>query len=101
MCLAPLLFVERLTHLSVSDFGVGVVPPAMTQTREKGSVFDGMKVSVLESRLKLRDMEIKTLKKENETLQSKLNAMKYFNKYGNKSMRSKQQNSWKRAKTKS
>ena len=72
----------------------------MTQTREKGSVFDGMKVSVLESRLKLRDMEIKTLKKENETLQSKLNAMKYFNK-GNKSMRSKQQNSWKRAKTKS
>ena len=35
MCLAPLLFVERLTHLSVSDFGVVVVPPAMTQKQKK------------------------------------------------------------------
>ena len=70
----------------------------MTRTREKGSVFDGMKASVLESRLKLRDVENKALKEKIKELQTRLDTLKYFYK-GNSSMRKKirkkNSNSWK------
>ena len=76
----------------------------MTRTREKGSVFDGMKVSVLESRLKLRDVENKALKEKIKELQTRLDTLKYFYK-GNSSMRKKirkkNSNSWKTRRSKS
>ena len=75
----------------------------MTRTREKGSVFDGMKASVLESRLKLRDVENKALKEKIKELQTRLDTLKYFNKENSsmrKKMRKKNSNSWKTRRSK-
>ena len=72
----------------------------MTQTRKKESVLEDMARSVLESKLKQRDMEIKAWKEKYEDLQKRFDTLKYFKK-GRSSMRKKNSNSWKTRRSKS
>ena len=89
----------RESQAEWSDNPLDALKVDIEMTRSE-SVLEGMAKSVLENKLKQRDMEIKALKEKNEDLQKRLDTLKYFKK-GSFSMRKKNSNSWKIRRNKS
>ena len=75
-------------------------PKVDIEMTQPESVLEGVAKSVLESKLKQREMEIKALKEKYEDLQKRFDTLKYFKK-GRSSMRKKNSNSWKIRRNKS